>query len=150
LASLGPSAVLLSGGGGRACVNHGLCAVCDRAEFRVVFVYNVFLAPINCAGALSPWRVPNLGAQTVPLSRTNAPPGGARGRPTLASRRPTLGQSYRTYRSLYDSPATSRRVLQAQRAPPGVRQHTRQAAAVTRRGQRRQLPRRHRAADAAT
>jgi len=40
------------GGGGGACVNHGLCAVCDRAEFRVVFVYNVFLAPINCAGAL--------------------------------------------------------------------------------------------------
>jgi hypothetical protein len=33
-----------------------------------------------------------------------------------------LGQSYRAYRSLYDSPATSRcrRVLQAQCAPPGV------------------------------
>ena len=34
-----------------------------------------------------------------------------------------LGQSYRAYRSLYDSPATSRRVLQAQRAPPGVDIH---------------------------
>ena len=57
----------------------------------------------------------------LPLSRTNEPRG-ARGRPTLVSRRPALGQSYRVHYSLYDSPVTSRcrRVLQAQRAPPGV------------------------------